>query len=225
MIQEGVVNITPEEERSIDLFLKNLSKWHNKKLGTYPENSDEVSKILGQYVNSQSSPKYKLNTVTWRFKYFPDTRTKAAFVSKDLEIIINLAHAVDNLKLPLFKQKIHFEKLIPNVYHEWVHFKQDQLYKKNTGNVDSNPLYKNKEYYDSPWEHMAFGRGEIEWIRTSLKKKTPKEILGWLKKWGLNQNDEISSLKRKNPDAYRKILKYAIMFALKKQSQEELKKS
>ena len=224
MIREGVVDISSEEEKRLDSFLKELAKHHNKRSKIHKGQSDmAISVALREYANDIVSPKFGVDVVKWVFGYFPDSRTMAAYSIPNNEIIINLAHAVGNPKLPLEGQKLDFDKIAIHVYHEWVHVKQSVKYTGATGDMMTvDKLYGKRDYYDNPWEQMAFGRGEIEWIKRNVKKTKSSEIIKWLKKWGLVQSEKIASLKKSNPTAYRKILKYAILFALKKEAEKVL---
>ena len=47
---------------------------------------------------------------------------------------------------------------------------------------------------------------------------TPEEVMKWLREWGLMSDPALIRLKNTNPMAYKRILKYAVMFILKKQA-------
>lgn len=221
MMNEGVVDISEKEEKAIDAFLKDLEKYHNKRSRIHKDASDmAICVALREYANDVAAPKYELSQIKWVFGHFPDSLTKASYYAQYKEIIINTAHVVGSPRLPLANQKIDFKKVAVNVYHEWTHYKQDMLFRKATGRpLSSQEIYRNKKYIDAPEEQMAFARGEIEWIKQNLKKTTPEEILRWLKKWGLVQSEDIAKVKKTNPKAYKRMLKYAVMFVLKKQAQ------
>ncbi len=85
-------------------------------------------------------------------------------------------------------------------------------------------MYKATEYYDIKWEQMAMARGEIEWIKRNLKRINPRYIIKWLQKHGLT-GPETAMLRKENPEAYKRVLKYAVMFMLKKMAQQATKKS
>jgi hypothetical protein len=70
---------------------------------------------------------------------------------------------------------------------------------------------------------MAVARQELDWIKRRLKKPDRTSIIQQLQKWGLMHNPEVIKLQRSNPKAYKAILKYAIMFILKKQAQKAIK--
>lgn len=223
MIREGVANITGEEEKALDAFLKDLEKFHNRRSRIHKDASDkDICASLSEYSNTIAAPKYGVNLILWTFGYSSDTYTKAAYSAPHKEILLNLAHTVGNSKLPLCKQKIDFKKIAVNVYHEWTHFKQDLLYRKATGKpLTSQEIYAGKAYHDAPEEQMAFARGELEWIKQQAKKTNPQEILKWIKKWGLVQNEQIANLKKTNSKAYKRMLKYLVLYVLKKQAELE----
>lgn len=225
MINDGVVDIPEKEEKSIDAFLKELEKYYNRRYKIYKEYSNmKICEDLREYSNTVIAPKYGLDEIKWNFGYFPDSSTKASYSASHKEIIINVAHAVGNSKLPLSKQKIDFKKISIHVYHEWTHFKQDLRYRKTTGKpFTAQQMYAGKKYIDVPEEQMAFARGELKWINQNLKKTHPQEILKWIKKWGLVQSEDIAKVKKTNPKAYKKMLKYLVLFVLKKEAQEHLK--
>jgi hypothetical protein len=64
----------------------------------------------------------------------------------------------------------------------------------------------------------ALARQEIEWIKQRIRKVTPEEVMKWLREWGLMSDPALIRLKNTNPMAYKRILKYAVMFILKKQA-------
>jgi len=224
MIEEGIVNITPKEEKAIDIFISEISKFYNRRIKIHKTQSDEeIITLLDEYVNGYLAPKLKLNRVNWRFIYNIRNHHVGLFDPQSNTITLNISNAVDYPSNPLNNQRIDLYKMSHYIYHEWVHFKQNELYKQSTGHDLDVLTQGNIEYFDDPWEQMAFAYGEIEWIKQNIKKTDPKLVIKWLQKWGLLQGDRLSKLKRNNYTAYKKILKYAVLFLLKKQAQKAIK--
>mgnify|MGYP001175475909 FL=1 len=228
MLLEGVVNIPPQEEKAIDAMVKALERFYKRHSDLYKNaSSNAICAALKNHTNDVLAPKYKLNSVFWRFIYEPDNGIKAGYIPSlegdgQKEVFINLAHNVSNRFRPLRIQKIDWDGVAESIYHEWVHVKQDiEIQKKQYKGMATPALrkmYKATAYHDIKWEQMALARGEIEWIKRNLKKVKPQQIIKWLQQNGL-MSPETIMIQKGNPTAYKRILKYAIMFMLKTMAQ------
>jgi dihydroxyacetone kinase-like predicted kinase len=109
-----------------------------------------------------------------------------------------------------------YDGMRENFEHEYVHFKQNELYKAATGRPLPSPstFEKWEEYIKKPMEHMAFAAQELQWIKNKMHNIKPQEILRYLSKWGLTRNTRLDNLKRTDYDSWKNIMKYASMFAL-----------
>lgn len=220
MINDGVVNIPAKEEKAINAFIENISNFYNKNKSAYIDKSDmAICSVIKQYAN-EISPKYHLEKIFWRFVYEVENVNKAGYIPKHNEIFVNLVFCVKKPKERLGGQAIDFKAVTVYIYHEWVHYKQDILVKKkhSKGLGGFFDMYNKTAYHDVKWEQMALARQEIEWIKQRIRKVTPEEVMKWLREWGLMSDPALIRLKNTNPMAYKRILKYAVMFILKKQA-------
>lgn len=227
MLKEGVVNIPPEEEKAIESMLKELERFHKMRSKLHKNSSDNaICAELKQYTNGVLAPKYNLDFLLWRFSYEATSIFKAGYVPNYNELYVNLAYHVENGLNPLRNQDIDWDKVAQSIFHEWVHVKQDVKIKKKHSRGMMTPMlwkmYKKTDYYDIKWEQMALAREEIEWIKRNINIINPIRIIKWLQKNGLT-GPVISHLKEENPEAYRRILKYSIMFLLKQLAQQATK--
>jgi len=226
MLKEGVVNITPEEENAIDGMLGELEEFHKKNASDNIDRSNNaICYTLKQHVNEELAPKYNLTEVKWSFVYEPSSNIKAGYKPVDKVLFVNLAYSVRKMADGLSHQPLDFTLVAGSIYHEWVHVKQVSLYKNHTSK-DIIPslmkIYSNTSYDDIRWEQMAIARQELDWIKRRLKKHDLTSVIEQLKKWGLMHTPAVIKLRRINPKAYKGILKYAVMFILKKQAQKAI---
>jgi hypothetical protein len=195
MLIEGVVDIPAQEEKAIDSMLKELERFHKKRSTLHKDASDNaICAALKQYINDVLAPKYKFDYLFWRFVYEPRNSDKAGYVPTHDELFINLAYNVNDSSSPLRSQEINWSSVAESIYHEWVHVKQDDRIKHKHAKGMMTPMLMK--------------------IKRNLKRTNPKYIIKWLQKQGLI-GPETHSLRKKNPEAYKRILKYAVMFMLK----------
>lgn len=220
MLNDGVVDITPEEEKAIDGFVKDLEQFYKKQ--TYERGVDVLSSFNRH--TSEIAPKYGLDRVRWSF-YTNYDDVEAYYDPEYSEISINVGNMVPDSKEEISNQEVDFAKMRESIYHEWVHFKQDEKLKKThtKGLSTFEKMYQKTAYHDIKWEQMAIAREEIEWIKNHTKEIDSEWITRWLQRWGLSDAKESDQLKETNPKAYKRIMKYAIMFLLKKKAQAALK--
>lgn len=233
MLKEGVVDIPLKEEKAIDSMLKELARFHKKRATLHKDSSDNaICAALKEYTNEILAPKYGLDQVFWRFLFDPYSANKAGYIpfpgiGFPKELYINLAYDVPDSSEPLRNQKIDWNKVAESIYHEWVHVKQDievqKTHHRGMGSPMLRKMYKATAYHDMYWEQMAIARQEIEWIKRNMKRVKPQYILKWLQRQGL-KSPETEMLKKENPEAYRRIMRYAIMFLLKRMAKKATKR-
>lgn len=215
IINDGTITISVAEEKTIDSFIKKLEKFYKKYHQLQvAESLQTIANALTEYANV-ISPKYNLDYLQWKFVTVGSF--EAIFIPSPQGIWINL-------RKMLRDSKVDFDKIAEYIYHEFVHFKQNILFKSNTGrDIDAEKdLYRKKGYFGSPWEQMAFAKQELEWVKRKVKKIHPSEVLKWIKKWGLSRSSTLNNLKQTNPEAYKRMLKYVVLFLLKQQAQKEI---
>jgi len=226
MLKEGIVDIPPQEEKAIDGFVKELERFHKKRSSIHKDQSNNaICYALKEYANTVLAPKYGLTQIYWRFIYEPNSENKAGYIPTHDEIFVNLAYNVSNVKDGLQSQKIDWHGVAASIYHEWVHLKQDIRLKMDhpRGMSAFQKMYRSTAYSDIKWEQMAMARQEVEWIKRNIKRVKPEHVLKWLQRQGLRGPD-MQILNKTNPEAYKRILKYAVMFMLKKLAQKSTKK-
>lgn len=214
-------------------MLKELERFHKKRSTLHKDASDNaIRSALKQYTNDILAPKYGLEDVFWRFLYDPYSTDKAGYIpapsgGDKKEIYVNLSYDVPDSSKPLRNQKIDWNKVAESVYHEWVHFKQDNAIKRTHKKGMASPMlrkiYKATAYHDMHWEQMSLARQEIEWIKRIIKRVNPQHIVKWLQRQGL-KSPETEMLKIENPEAYRRILRYAVMFLMKRMAKQATKR-
>lgn len=213
MLTDGVVDILNEKE--IDSFLKDLANYANRIIKKNASNIYNVSDHLTLYAN-RISKSYQLNNIKWDFHTDLMSNRNGGYSPKLNSIWINLPSIIKN-------DKIDEDRFSEIVYHELTHVKQVEKYKKFTGkNPTSKGIYGKKSYNDSPWEQMALSRGELEYIKKVLNKVDPKQVINWVKKSGLISRTDLIQLKRTNYNAYKRILKYIVLFMMKKMNDGQI---
>lgn len=213
LIQEGVVKITSREEHALNSFVHDLLLFYN---GIKEKTTYSILDDINKYTNEILAPKYRLNYFKWEFVYDNKTKINALYKSLDKLLIINLAKFVPRPSLSLTTQEVDFDHLIETLYHEYVHVKQMQLVNPTEKDIEwVRRMYKKLEYLNIPWEQMAHAKNELQWIKNKLKVVDPNQVIKVLKNMGLT-NPRFQLLKYSNYDAYKKILRYAILFVMDK---------
>ena len=221
IIKEGMITITPEEKNTIHKYISSLCNHINKQFEGDGRTISYSVPIVIIAINDYSD---KINPFGIPIKYiFSIGNSNASFNNKTKTITINVisvakysrpsVHTFDYSDYSIWG--IRKEDLIPLFIHEYIHYKQNTARTEKSGPYNISKNWSEKGIYlTRPWENQAWAAEYIEYLRNRMKIKNPKQILNQLRKMGVMHNPDLEKLKKQDIQAWKRVMKNAIMYAL-----------
>ena len=216
-INEGPLNIPAERLKRVYRFLSQIERTMEglKVEGVIGllEFLDKIKKFESIDLAEKDDP----TALMCKFIYDDHTSHEAWTETHStylLIITLNMAKFVHCKRVP-DKRKyvvtdIYWTDFYSTFMHEYAHVMQ--IYKSNPDVL--NPISSKKPYFDNPHEQQAWAEGYLEQLRHKLKTTNPKELLANLRAHGIFHDRDLRDLKKDDYEAWKKIMKQAIMSAL-----------
>jgi hypothetical protein len=232
-IREGALTSTQAQDKVIRDYMDGIRNVVDKVL----EDRELISKVflmklLSKFEGQNLSTEFaswclskKGVTLTAKFIFDELSQSGGFFeekvVDKRFIITINMAHCVIGiddfgLAMPTINA-IDWEEFYSVFIHEYKHFIQFLLARANDGVPWEND---SSDYFDRPYEQQAWAEGYLEKLRHQLQTTNSAVILNFLRTNALSSSPSLYHLKQTNPSAWRKIMKQAVLAAVRDANQK-----
>ena len=226
-IREGALTAAPAQDKIIRDYLDNIRNVVEKVL--YEKERLQkpfLMKLLSKFESGNLSMKrgvklttrYIFNELDNRAGYF-DEQT----IDKHFVIVINMAHCVMGLhvldEMGVLIHGFDWEEFYSTFIHEYKHFLQFLHARKSK--VDPFAASDNTDYFDKPHEQQAWAEGYLEKLKHQLSTTNSAVILNFLRTNALSSSPSLRHLKQANPSAWKKIMKQAVLAAVRDANQKQ----
>ena len=224
-IREGALISPPKQDEIIRDYLDSVRLAVDKVLSDRERIPKPfLMKLLSKFENKNISVK---KGVTLTAKYiFDEVNTDGGMfdervIDKKFMIIINMAHCVfgydefDHTGASI--SQVDWEEFYNFFIHEYKHFIQ---YLMSDKNVNPFAASEKTDYFDKPHEQQAWAEGYLEKLKHQLQTIDSTVILNFLRTNALSSSPTLWHLKKDNPSAWKKIMKQAVLAALRDANQK-----
>jgi hypothetical protein len=225
-IREGALTSTNPQDKTIRDYMDRIHLIVDRVLSDRERIPKYfLMKLLSKFEPQNLSLKRGVKLTT---KYiFDDTDTNGGeFVEKITDktfiIIINMAHCVigsDEIdEQGVSISEVDWSEFYSIFVHEYKHFLQVLSADKHVDPFASN---EKTDYFDKPHEQQAWAEGYLEKLKYQLQTADSAVILNFLRTNALSNSPSLYYLKQTNPSAWRKIMKQAVLAAIRDADQKQ----
>jgi len=226
-IQEGALTASPAQDKIIRDYMDNIRLAVERVLSDRERITKPfLMKLLSKFEGKNLSMK-KGMTLTAKYIFDEISQDGGSFdekvIDKKFVITINMAHCVfgyDELDHmgPAITQ-VDWEQFYNFFIHEYKHFLQFFAARKSK----KNPFQSGGKvaYFDQPHEQQAWAEGYLEKLKHQLHTTDSAVILNFLRTNALSSSPTLYHLKQTNPSAWKKIMKQAVLAAIRDANQKQ----
>lgn len=220
IILEGALTSTTAQDKRIQDFLANFHDAFEKMLYDRERIQLSLFKKLAQKFENRNLSTNNRVKLTVKFVY-EDFNKDSGFFSekvqgKHYEIIMNMHHFIIGLdNMSALISGVDWNWFYGIFIHEYKHFLQVLRAGEHLFGA-----YSDRDYMDRPHEQQAWAEGYLENLRNLLQTADPVKILDYLKTHELSSNPRLQGLKKTNPSAWKRIMKQAVLAAIRDLNQK-----